>query len=55
MHKKRKDDLAEIDQIEIEPLSDEDMAFVSGGCGDFSCSVADCSSVEPPPTGCDSY
>jgi hypothetical protein len=53
MHKKKKDDLAEIDQIEIAPLSDEDMTFVMGGWGE-SCSTYACSSGDPePPPGCD--
>ena len=37
-------DLAEVDNIEIEPLSDEDLESASGGCIQNSCSGSGCSS-----------
>jgi hypothetical protein len=49
MHKKKEHESDhEIDQIEIDPLSDNDLAFVLGGYEfdiDQSCSTCDCSNA----------
>jgi hypothetical protein len=36
-------DLNGVDNIEIEPLSDEDLESVAGGCDTNSCSGSSCS------------
>ncbi|HYU32693.1 MAG TPA: hypothetical protein VEW48_11065 [Thermoanaerobaculia bacterium] len=37
-------DLNQVDNVEIEPLSDEDLESASGGCISNSCSGSGCSS-----------
>jgi hypothetical protein len=39
-------DLNSIDNVEIEPLSDEDLEEVAGGCISNSCSDSGCSNGE---------
>jgi len=44
--------LNEIDNLEIEPLSDEALEAVAGGkssCGPQCCSCSNCSGSQPPP------
>jgi len=44
--------LNEIDNLEIEPLSDEALEAVAGGkssCGPMCCSCSNCSGSQPPP------
>jgi hypothetical protein len=41
-------DFPEIDKVEIEPLSDEDLEGVAGGCDTNSCSTSDCSNNKQP-------
>jgi len=38
-------DLNSIDNIEVEPLSDEDLESVAGGCDSNSCSTSGCSNA----------
>ena len=43
MSEKEMQDLSEVDNVEIEPLSDEDLEGVAGGCDTCSCSCSNCS------------
>ena len=54
MSEESKDQLAEIDQVEISPLSDEDLESVSGGlaaCETCVNTTGCCTTSSPPPTG----
>ncbi len=47
----QKEKLNEIDNLEIEPLSDEALEAVAGGkssCGPVCCSCSQCSPAPPP-------
>jgi hypothetical protein len=54
MQKKRKDDLAQIDALEIEALSDQELELVDGGVTDTtthascSCCVSGATVIAPP-------
>jgi hypothetical protein len=43
MAEKETQDPNSIDNVEIEPLTDEDLEGVAGGCDSNSCSTSDCS------------
>lgn len=55
MSEENKDQLAEIDQVEISPLSDEDLESVAGGglaaCETCVNTTGCCTTSTPPPTG----
>jgi hypothetical protein len=49
MDEKKTQGLSEIDNVEIEPLSDEDLEGVAGGvCDTNSCSTSNCSNGKLP-------
>lgn len=39
----KKENLNDVDNVEIEPLTEEDLESVSGGLQEFSCSGNNCS------------
>ena len=45
MDEKETQELSEVDKVEIEPLSDEDLEGVAGGCDIDSCSHSGCSNA----------